>query len=118
MNKYICIKSYFGYKEVNNSFVYRKSNKSNFCIEEGTIVLINFSEEGYVDIFELTQKLYFLNQLVGRIEEISITENDLGLMNYQLSLRAAYIAEFEHSYQEIGCKPISYNDYKRTRSTL
>ena len=52
MNKYICIKSYFGYKEVNNSFVYRKSNKSNFCIEEGTIVLINFSEEGYVDIFD------------------------------------------------------------------
>ena len=100
---------------------WKKNNKNNDCSKRAIVISLDKKLEnnlGYVDIFELTQKLYFLNQLVGRIEEISITENDLGLMNYQLSLRAAYIAEFEHSYQEIGCKPISYNDYKRTRSTL
>lgn len=100
---------------------WKKNNKNKDYPKRAIVISLDEKLEnnlGYVDIFELTQKLYCLNQLVSRIEEIAITENDLGLMNYQLSLRAAYIAEFEHSYQETGCKPISYNDYKRTRSTL
>lgn len=100
---------------------WKKNNKNNDCPKRTIVIALDKKLENngaYVDIFELTQKLYFLNQLVSRIEEIAINENDLGLMNYQLSLKAAYIAEFEHSYQETGCKPISYNDYKRTRSTL
>ncbi len=44
--------------------------------------------------------------------------NQAGLMNYQISLKEAYIVEFERSYTEIFCKPINYTDYKRTRSTL
>jgi hypothetical protein len=52
MNKWICIKTYTGYQETNNWFVYRKKNvEHNFVIEIGTILLIKLYNDGYQDIY-------------------------------------------------------------------
>lgn len=63
MNKYICIKTYDGYKyDAFNDFVFIKIDRSNFQIKEGTIVYIDLSDDGYQDFFdENGEKLCYMN---------------------------------------------------------
>lgn len=53
MIKCICYKTYNGWKDSHsNWFVYESKNKTNFCIEQGTIVFINLDESGYTDVYK------------------------------------------------------------------
>ncbi len=101
----------------------KNRNKNKSCIEKTVpMVMVRKPEEpwGYVEIVPLSQRLLRLNQLAHFIEEMPVTDevNQAGLTNYKLSLKEAYLAEFERDYTEIFCKTISYTDYKRTQSTL
>ena len=97
-----------------------KNKKKKYS--EGTNALVTDKKPqitwGYIEILPLTQRLSCLDQMVRFIDEINITHdcNNAGLMNYQMSLKQAYIAEFEKEYQSLFCKTMCYTDFKKTRS--
>lgn len=102
---------------------WKNKNRNKISIEkEIPMVKVKKIEDhwGYVEIFSLSQRLLRLNQLVHFIEEIHMTDkvSQAELMSYQTNLKEAYITEFEQEYKKVFFKPMHYEDFKRTRSTL